>query len=196
MPRKRASRAASRDAIIRAADTVVRRRGAGGLTVEAVAREAGCAKGLVHYHLKTKRELLEIVAAHLAESRTRAWTRAFGAADPTEVIDRTWELLADESENGTIRAWTSLFGPGGPITEPTARQAAAAFGRTLGAAADGMLRSMGHAPSIPPDEIGWLLAAVLNGMGELLASGVDRERLEGAYAAAWLGILSLAGQGQ
>ena len=46
-------------------------------------------------------------------------------------------------------------------------------------------------PTIPETEIALLLEAVIDGMGFQLASGCDAQALEGAYAAAWLSILSL-----
>jgi hypothetical protein len=45
--------------------------------------------------------------------------------------------------------------------------------------------------TVPDVEIGWLLGAVVDGMGLRLTGGGDRAQLEGAYAAAWLGVLSL-----
>lgn len=161
------------------------------MSVDLVAKEAGCAKGLVHYHFKTKRGLFEAVAQDIAARRNEAWKDAFDAPSPGVVIDQTWRLLTEESAEGVTRAWTSLVGGGAGIPDQTIRDCVAQFARGLGDAASGLLRRLGTEPSVPPQEIGWLLAAVVDGMGLQLLAGADIGELEGAYAAMWLGILSL-----
>ncbi len=189
---KRADARQSQESILRAAEVLIKRKGAAGVTVEAVAREAGCAKGLVHYHYKTKRGLVEAVASHLAKRREVAWADAFHASAPKAAIDGTWHLLTEESDDGTIRAWASMFGPGNVLPDHVVNQVVTRFGAALGDAAHRMLGELDLEPTVPPSEIGWLLAAVVHGMGLQLLSGADRKELEGAYAAAWLGVLSLA----
>lgn len=184
-------RATSRQGIITAARSVIGQRAAGSVSVDRVAKEAGCAKGLVHYHFKTKRGLFEAVAEDLATKRETAWRTAFDAPTPKDAIDRTWHLLTKESANGTLRAWSYLFGGSGGLPDQTVSSLVARFSRELGRAAAGTLRRMGLAPTVPPEEIGWLLGAVVDGMGLKLLAGADPGELEGAYAALWLGILSL-----
>ena len=192
MTKKRASSKQSKESIVKAADALVRRKGATGITVDQVAKEAGCAKGLVHYHFKTKRGVLEAVAEGLSSDRQAAWAEAFRAADAAEAIDRTWSLLTSESDDGTIRAWGSLFGTASVLPDEAVSQAQEGFAAALGASADALLRDLALVARIPPSEIGWLLGAVVHGMGFQILGGGDRQELEGAYAAAWLGILSLA----
>jgi AcrR family transcriptional regulator len=192
MPKKRTNSEKSKDSIVAAAEALIRHKGAANVTVDQVAKEAGCAKGLVHYHFKTKRGVIEAVAEHLAASRTAEWATAFRAPTPKGAIDQSWALLTRESEDGTVRAWTSMFGPSGVIPEQAVRKAVEDFASALGGAADELLRDLDMEPSILPSENGWLLGAVVHGMGLQLLSGADLEELEGAYAAAWLGILSLA----
>jgi AcrR family transcriptional regulator len=192
MPTKRTNSEKSKGSIVAAADALIRRKGAANITVDQVAKEAGCAKGLLHYHFKTKRGVIEAVAQHLAASRTKEWVAAFRAPTPKGALDQSWALLTKESEDGTIRAWTSMFGSGGVLPEQTVRKSVEEFAVALGGAADELLRDLDLAPSILPSENGWLLGAVVHGMGLELLSGADQGELEGAYAAAWLGILSLA----
>src|SRR3972149_10100329 len=97
----------TRTSILDAADRLLRRGGGG--TVDEVAREARCAKGLVHYHFKTKAALLAAAAARLGERRRSRWTEAFQAPTPDAAIQRSWTLLVSESRDGTIRAWTAPF---------------------------------------------------------------------------------------
>ncbi|MCB2156255.1 TetR/AcrR family transcriptional regulator [bacterium] len=59
-------RPSSRERILKAAETIASRDGAGHLTLDAVAQEAGVSKGGLLYHFKSKRELIaEILAAHI-----------------------------------------------------------------------------------------------------------------------------------
>jgi len=192
MPKKRADSEQSMEAIISAAIGLVKRRGASGVTVDAVAAEAGYAKGLVHYHFKTKRRLWEAVAHSLAKSRSETWDAAFSAETARGAIHATWKLLTDESANGTILAWTTMFGPGTLVTDQTTSEATQGFAATLGRAAARLIGRFGKKLRIREPEIGLLLAAVVTGTGFLLLDGASREDLEGAYAAAWLGVLTLA----
>ena len=59
-------------------------------------------------------------------------------------------------------------------------------------AAEQLLARAGMKSSIPVEHLGWLLAAIIQGMAFQVAAGGDMEVIENAYAAAWLGILSLA----
>lgn len=179
----------ARVTILDAADRLLRRGGGG--TIDQVAREAHCAKGLVHYHFKTKAALLAAAASRLAERRRDRWTEAFRAPTPDAAIKRSWTVLVSESRDGTIRAWTALCAERDKVTGRAVNAASASFSVTIAVAADGLLKELGLAATIPSEEIGFLLAGVVHGMGLQLESGMEPERLQGAYAAAWLGVLSL-----
>jgi AcrR family transcriptional regulator len=189
MPRKSSQ---ARTKILHSAADLLKRAGAETLTIEGTASQAGVAKGLVHYHFKTKQLLLCEVLKHVSTTRCAAWSEAFDADSPTAVVDQTWALLTQESDAGVLRAWHSLLGLEHILTDQTAKATMEGFSSTLADALQSMLdRNMGLEPSVPKLELGWLAAAVVNGMGVQLMAGGDRTELEGAYAAAWLGILSL-----
>jgi AcrR family transcriptional regulator len=192
MPRRRQQPDASKDMIVAAAIAILRERGASGFTVEAVASKAGCAKGLVHYHFKTKRGLSSALADEILRSRMREWQSVLGSSRPEEAIHATWRLLVDESSDGTLRSWDAAFGEASPVTDREVRDALASYAASLGQTVSGLLARLGLHARIPPSEIGWLASAVVLGMGSLLERGVPPADLEGAYSAAWLGILSLA----
>lgn len=97
MPGKKASEKARREQILRAAYEVGAREGIGGLTVRAIAAEAELSHGLVHFHFKSKdqlvRALLEWVLAttltlHIPEEVARI----------PQPLDRLRALLQQEME--------------------------------------------------------------------------------------------------
>lgn len=181
----------SKDVLLQAAAELLRDRGAGKVTVASVAEAAGCAKGLVHYHFKTKQNLWDAVAEHVAAARSATWESAFQAPSASEVVANTWMLLVDESVNGTARAWISLVGPQSPLTDRTAKNVMVGFRHTLGAALERFLDDLGVTLRVPNSEVAALLTSVVVGTGlQMLNEGASGE-LENAYAAAWLGMLSL-----
>jgi len=187
-----ARRGQARERILEKAEELVKQKGSAPVTIEQVARSAGVAKGLVHYHFKTKQGLMKAVAYRIAAARERNWTEAFDADTPTAALECTWSLLTHESESGAIRAWNSLLSNEDLLTDQTARSLYGEFSDALGGALIRMLQDkMDLAPTVPASEIGWLLGAIVNGMGLQLLGGANRAELEGAYAAAWLGILNL-----
>jgi AcrR family transcriptional regulator len=182
----------ARVAILDAALGLLHRRGS--LTVDQVAGGAGCAKGLVHYHFHTKGELLAAAASRLAERRRARWTEAFRADTPDAAIRRSWNLLVSESRDGTLRAWFALCTDTDKVTGQTVSKEVGSFGEAIARAADALVRELGLTPTVSIQELGLLLAAVVHGCGLQLQAGVPPSRLQGAYAAAWLGVLSLTRQ--
>lgn len=182
----------AREVILNAAEKLIGDRGVGGVTIEQVARAAGSAKGLVHYHFKTKKGLLAALAKRLAQKRSAQWASSLTAENPREAIDRTWAQLTSESGSGMSRAWFSLVGSESPLTDQTVSSLRHAFVDTLTISLIRMLKEgMGLEPTVATEEIGGLMGAVIDGMALELLSGTEAAELEGAYAAAWLGILSL-----
>jgi len=192
MPRKKRDPEQAKRSIIEAATAELSEKGAATATVEAVAKRAGCAKGLVLYHFKTKQTLFESAGVAIATTRAAQWTEAFQAINPTDAIDRTWELLTNESANGVTLAWSSLLSPIGQISDQAVKELAEGFASALGAAGMGLFQSLGTEPRVNEEELGWLLASIVTGVEAALLSGADPEVVNGAYTAALLGVLSLA----
>ena len=86
LPRQQSTSRAttSRDAALSAAVAVILRDGILGMTIEAVAREAGLSKGGVLYHFSSKDALLRGMLEHFLEAM-EADMEASRAADPIEV---------------------------------------------------------------------------------------------------------------
>jgi TetR/AcrR family acrAB operon transcriptional repressor len=182
----------TRTGILESASELICSSGAPALTVENTARHAGVAKGLVHYHFKTKSGLLKAVLQDLSAKRCANWTTAFDADTAKGVIEQTWKLLTDESQSGVFRAWHSLLALEELLADSVAKESTERFNEAVGPSLARMLeQKMDLAPTIPASELGILLVSVVNGTGQQMLAGVNEGELEGAYAAAWLGILSL-----
>ena len=159
--------------------------------MDQVAIAARCAKGLVHYHFRTKGALLAAAASRLAERRRARWGGAFRAATPDAAIHQSWELLVAESRDGTLRAWFGLCSEPDKMTGRTVSTEAQSFSAAIAQAAESLVAELGLTPTVSIEELGLLLAAVVHGTGLQLEAGVPPGKLQGAYAAAWLGVLSL-----
>jgi len=187
-----AKRGEARQRILECASSLVQESGAEAMSIEAVAAAAGSAKGLVHYHFKTKQGLLSAVAERLAGNRMDSWSSAFRAPTAHDAVSQTWSVLTSESVDGTVRAWQSLVGTSERLTDGLASKLRQEFADGLRDGFACMLRDeLGLTPTIPDAEIGMLLEALVAGMGFQLSCGTDAEQLEGAYSAAWLALLSL-----
>lgn len=179
----------ARTSILEAAARILRRGGSG--TIDQVAREAHCAKGLVHYHYRTKSALLAAVAARLGQARRARWSRAFTNPSPDAAIRASWNLLLAENADGSLRAWLALLAHKDRATGRAVSLEMATFAEALTQSVAGWLAQLSLVPTVPIEEIGSLLASVVWGMGLLLAAGRPPAQLQGAYDAAWAGVLSL-----
>ncbi len=189
------SKAVARESILEAAIRSLCRAPEGSLTVDAIAREAGCAKGLVHYHFKTKSALFAAAAERLWANRAAQWTEALSHDDPKEAIQRSWTLLTEEAERGITKACALLSVMPDDMTGRAVSRGSAQFGSRLASSIEGLFGRVGLAASVPIEEIGSLAAAVVMGMGMQLDSAADGVASEGAYAAFWAGLLSLTHPG-
>lgn len=193
MARKRASTSdrSARDAIRGAAVSLAIEKRGGPITTEMVAARARCAKGLVHYHFSTKDTLLADVAQQLWARRAEAWAAALADTDATAAIGAAWTRLRNEAADGSASAcaWVGLYG--GKSVGRSVNEGRDAFVDALGAALATLLARMGLRATVPVADLAALLAATAEGLGLRLADGVDETRLEQAWAAFWVGLLSL-----
>jgi TetR/AcrR family transcriptional repressor of bet genes len=87
----RTSNSASRRAeIVRALQTVMARQGYEKATIQAIAAEAGLAPGLLHYHFKSKQEILVSLVTTLADYAQQRFAQLAGAADDPAVRLRAY----------------------------------------------------------------------------------------------------------
>lgn len=168
-----------KDTIAAAAAAVLLRDGLQTWSVDRVAAEAGCAKGLVPYHYGSKKKLLAAVAANLQRERA---ARRLAALDGSgaEALDRLWDTLLGEIGSGEWSAWAALIAePGIPLPPPNPAQSAAlaaAIGAALGI------------PSLGLDEAR-LADAALDGFQVALHLGASEESVHEAYHRLWLAVL-------
>jgi AcrR family transcriptional regulator len=170
-----------KDAIAEAATSVLVREGLRGWSVEQVARAAGCAKGLVHYHHGTKRALLQAVAARLEAAHWERRLAPMAGSQDAQALDALWRALMAEVTSGEWNALLSLRCEAeftAEAADDTARLKA--FATRLAGALD--LRP----PSV--DEARFIVAA-LDGIQLALHRGGDPTSLREAYHRLWLAVL-------
>jgi len=166
--------------ILNAAKRVLIREGLADWTIDGVAREAGCAKGLVNYHFKTKARLLAQVGASLRADRANRRLAAL-RFEGTTALDALWSSLVSEVENGELAAWLALSAlPNGDIHQ--SMRAPPDVTETLDNAA---MRVLG----LPNGEVGSLVETVLTGFQIALLHGHEETTVRDAYHRFWLGLL-------
>lgn len=181
----------NRKAILDAASGLLRERRTGDVTTDEVAKRAGCAKGLVHYHFKRKDQLLAASATSLWEGRAGAWTEALSGRDPGAAIGAAWKQLRSEASDGTAAACTALGLRHDELVVQSVNTGRGGFAKAVTQSLDGLLGRMRLTPTVPASELGTLLAATAEGISMQLGSGAPEAELEQAWAAFWVGLLSL-----
>ena len=101
-----------RAAIVAAMLPVMARHGYERATIQAIAREAGLTPGLIHYHFKSKQEILVCLVKAIAEfAQARFERAAAGAAGPMERLRAYVEARLGLSEGAApdmVAAWVMV----------------------------------------------------------------------------------------
>jgi AcrR family transcriptional regulator len=168
-----------KDKIIAAAARVLLREGLQGWSVDLVAAEAGCAKGLIHYHHGSKKELLGRVAGRLDRERQARRLAALTQTGP-EALDRLWSALEGEIRNGAWAAWAALSAEPDIIGPTEAPAEVAAFGAAVAGALE--------IPALSPEDTR-LVVSALDGFQLALVRGAPRDAVREAYHRLWLALL-------
>ena len=169
--------------IVDAARAVLVRDGLEHWTVDRVAREARCAKGLIHYHFSSKWELLAVVAGAMRRERAdrrRASLSPGGAAG----IDQLWSVLVMEVDSGEHMAWLALASS----TERAIRDAMVLQPSELRDLAQSMAAALDASDFT--DETLAAILAVLDGLQLPLVLAHDREAVREVYDRFWLSIVT------
>ena len=145
-----------------------------------MAAEAGCAKGLVHYHHGSKQALLSRVGDALGRARQARRLEAL-AGSGADALDRLWLALVREVRSGEWAAWASLAAePGipGPAVAPSDIEALSeAIARVL------------DLPALLAEDAR-LATAALDGFQLALHLGAPESATREAYHRLWLALLS------
>lgn len=168
-----------KDSIVAAATRVLLRDGLQSWSVDRVAVEAGCAKGLVHYHHRTKRELLGRVGESLSRARQARRLEALSGSG-ADALDRLWLALVREVRSGEWAAWAAIAAePGlpGPLAPPG----------DLPALAEAISRAL-DLPTLRGEDAR-LAAAALDGFQLALHLGAPEAATREAYHQLWLALL-------
>jgi AcrR family transcriptional regulator len=184
--------ARSRDAILEAAVAEVLHWRGADLTTDAVAARVGCAKGLVHYHFRTKEQLLAAVAAKLWASRQEAWGSTLKTADAKDSIAAAWGTLLEEGRDGTALAAATLGARREQLVVQSVNDGRDEMAASLTSSVRDLLTGLQLRTSVPAEDLSALLLATIEGLGLRIAGGADPVRLEPAWAAFWAGLLSFA----
>lgn len=166
--------------ILAAAKTILVRNGLSQWTIEDVAREARCAKGLVNYHFKTKARLLALVGGSMREDRTRRRLDAL-KNDGATALDALWNTLVAEVRAGEFAAWLSLSA----LPDEGIQQALRSPELESSHLGEAIARAFG----LPDRELGHLTDTVLSGFQVALLHGHDQHGVREAYHRFWLGLL-------
>ena len=166
--------------ILAAAKSVLVKKGLTAWTIEDVAREARCAKGLVNYHYKTKANLLAQVGESLREDRIGRRLAALDNEGAT-ALDALWNTLAAEVRSGELAAWLSLSA----LPDQAVHHGLRSQERELRALEAAANRAFG----VSDPSMGQLLDSVLTGFQIALLNGHEDQVVREAYHRFWLGIL-------
>lgn len=91
---------ATRDSLLDAAKRVVQRVGAGNLTLDAVAKEAGVSKGGLLYHFPSKADLLRGMVAHAMHHAEEQMTKSLGPSPERGAFARGYLRHSMEAKEG------------------------------------------------------------------------------------------------
>lgn len=171
-----------KEQIPQAALEVLTREGLQNWTISEVAREAGCAKGLVHYHFHTKEDLLGTVADQLVRERAESRLAALGAGS-TAALDSLWAQLAESVERGRTAAWLSLLGHPSAAVRSRVGLATGYFSSLADAAA------RAFALDSVDESVARAIDAGLDGIEVALLRGDAEENVHEAFHQMWLAVL-------
>jgi len=181
----------ARDRVLSIAVKHLKRQGPSAITLDEIAAEAGCAKGLITYHFESKDRLIQAASEEILGDHQAAWASALHGNALDDVIRQTWQTLLAEARDGHWRAWLPLATSRDRVISQLVSNHASSFADSLRMAAESQMRTLGLQPAISIAELGQFLAAGLQGIGLRLATGVKPEALEGAHSALWAAVLGM-----
>lgn len=148
-------------------------------SLERVAKEAGCAKGLVVHHFGSRAGLLAVAAERLGRRRLAQRVAAVEPGAGSAGLEELWATIADDADTGVSRAVVGLAAAGFRADQQTDAAALhAAVAKCLGIPAD----ALAPAPA---------LAAMLDGLELALLKGVPRGAVRSAFDRLWVTMIEV-----
>ena len=181
----------ARDRVLSVTIRHAKRGGLSAITLDAVADETGCAKGLVTYHFGSKDALIHSATEEILRAHEAQWKQALHADSFETAIRQTWQTLLAEVRDGYWRAWLSLVTSKDRVIVQLVSNHITRFTEALRSATESQIRTMGLEPTVSLSELGNFLAAGISGMGLHLATGAKPDILEGAHSAMWVAVLGM-----
>ena len=182
MARRKSGLGVATDSIVDAGVAAIRETNLTDWTVDSVAAKAGCAKGLVLYHFKSKDALLVRIAEQVR--RTQGEKRLLALKEGprgTAALDRLWLTITAEVKAGSFGLWVGLLG------DPRTRKAAARPDQEVAE----LLQASAAALSVPEDSMALpLIPAALDGFSLELLQGNSPATVRERFDSFWLGVLS------
>ncbi|MEZ4457066.1 MAG: TetR family transcriptional regulator [Gemmatimonadales bacterium] len=167
------------DSIADAAVRVLLANGLEAWSLDRVAREAGCAKGLVVHHFGSRAGLLTEAAARLGRRRLAQRVAALEPGAGSAGLEELWATIADDTDTGVSRAVVGLTAAGfRPDRETDGDTLHAAVVRCLGIPAE----ALAPAPA---------LGAMLDGLEFALLKGVPRGAVRTAFDRLWVTMIEV-----
>ena len=182
MARRKSGDGVSTDSLVDAGVAAIRESNLTDWTVDSVASKAGCAKGLVLYHFKSKHALLVRIAERVRHAQGERRLNALKSGPKgTAALDRLWGAMTAEVRGGTFGLWVGLLGD--PRTRKAAARPAQEIVDLIGASAEAL--------GVPVDSLALpLIPAALDGFSLELLQGNAPETVRERFDSFWLGVLS------
>lgn len=157
-----------RASMVQAAAAVLGRRGCVETSLKEIAREAGVAPGLLHYHFASKDELLIAVTGELDRELSDTWAEAVrGIDDPLERLCAGLDAIAAH-RNRRPELWRvlsdlSMLSLGNPALRDRCRELWGRFVAGVEAEVRGALGRLPAYALVPPRELAGAIAAAVEG---------------------------------
>jgi len=183
------ARASARTRILHAARRIVRRGGAGALSIGDAATEANVSKALVLYHFRDKDSLLTALVDDIGADVLR---RAGAPLDASAraPLDALWAWTEFELRAGDIQALASLAACESEPARAASRRLALARRDAMAAQVGVVFGRLGLSPRMPEALVAESLLAFVDGLASRVAlDAVPDPRA--AYDVLWLALLTL-----
>lgn len=101
-----------RDEIVQALLSVMANQGYAKATVQAIAKQAGLRPGLIHYHFKTKQEILVALVSHLSDKGMERFetllSQATTAEEKLKAFIHAWLGKGNDARPELVAAWVVI----------------------------------------------------------------------------------------